>query len=151
MQQTTPASIWKQQSPAGEGDVYTLPGSGHIARLVRPSLMALAVKAGQVPNTLSDAVIKFLIASDSDLHKTDEEKIASYRQNVRAYFEVAALCMVSPRLVLDRDPNYDADEVGPEAMHDRDIIWLYYDFTQGSSAARLAFRAPDDAGGAPSA
>jgi hypothetical protein len=137
----TPASAWRRQ--AQEGELYTLPGSGNVARLRRPSLMALLSGAGHVPNPLSDAVLRFMAVADDA--KTEAQKLEAYQRNVRVFVEIAKLCMVEPRLAIGRPPDYDAGEIAPDDLHDRDLLFIYYDVCQGPARALTEFRIqPDD-------
>lgn len=132
----TPATEWRKQST--DGELYRLPGSGHVARLRRPSLMALATRPGVIPNPLGDAVLRFL-ATTPDA-KTDAQQIDAYRTNARAFEEIAALCLVEPHLILDRTPNYDAGEIGTDDLSDRDYSFIVFTLTQGAASDVAPFR-----------
>src|SRR5512145_848762 len=48
--------------------------------------------------------------------------------------------LASPRLVLDREPNAAANEIGPLELADADYIWLYYQFVEGHASSVASFR-----------
>ena len=142
--QPTPASAWAQ---AAEGELYTLPGSGHIARLRQVSLVALAAGPG-VPNP----ILRLLAVEGTVDKETDQEKMDAYKRQARAFLEVAALALVEPRLVLDREPDPAKGEIGPQHLADQDLLWIYYDLVGGRAARLATFRAggsadPSDAPG----
>lgn len=142
----TPAAQWRRAST--DGELYTLPGSGHTALLRRPSLTALA-GAGAIPNPLSDAVLRLVLSRPAT---TEDERLANFRANARGFVEVAARCLVSPPMALDRAP--DDGEIGPNDLADLDYTWLFYEFVEGAAAARATFRAgraPVEPGGLPDA
>src|SRR5262245_61777009 len=99
----TSAADWKRST--ADGDLVRLPGSGHVARLVRPSLISLAATSNGVPNPFT-ADVQRLLASTAP-PKDDADRWSNYKRNARAYMEVAALCFREPRLVLDRPPAAD--------------------------------------------
>lgn len=131
----TSAAEWA--SARIDGQLVRLPGCGNIARLRRPSLTALAATTNGVPNPLSDAVIKLLTATPA---KSDSERLAAFLSNNRGMLEVAALCFISPVLVLDRAPNYEAGEIGPHDLTDLDISWIYFSWVEGDAAGVMPFR-----------
>jgi len=134
----TAARAWKRQTR--DGELYRLPGSGHVARLRRPSLMALAARAGDIPNPLADEVIKLLAGgAGSAMTETDETKrMQLFREHARAMVEVARLSFVEPRIA--DTPDYEAGEIAPEDLHDRDIMFCYFELAQGEAAALADFR-----------
>lgn len=139
----TNARAWRERRRAGE--LYTLPGSGLVARLRRPNLYALAATANGVPNGLSEAVLKLM---SSRPPASDAERVENVRRNSRAFLEVAALCLVEPPLALDREPT--DDELGPDDLSNLDLGWLYYTFVEGEAATAAMFRVvqSDGSGGA---
>lgn len=120
----TPARAW------GQAQLYRLPGCGHVARLRRPSPTALIARAGDLPNpVLSRALLSLLATNDET--STEAEQIAAYQRNARSYVEIAALAFVEPRLILDREPDYEVGEIAPEDLTDVDYVWIYYSLCQG--------------------
>lgn len=131
----SPVDDWYKTSE--EGELYRLPGSGHIARLRRPSLYALLTQASEVPNAFSADLTRLLaqpVAYD------DQEKAQRIRQNARAFQEAAALCFVEPKLILDRHPERSHGEIGPGQLADQDYLWLFYAFIEGESSGVESFR-----------
>ena len=119
------------------GGLYRLP-SGNVARLIRPSLLALAA-AGRIPNPLEAEVLKF-VALDSPSNLTEAEQLARYSEHAKVFVRVAARALVSPKLIIDRDPDPAANEISPEQLSDRDYSWIYYGFVEGSADESAAFR-----------
>lgn len=133
--QVTPASQWRRASQ--EGELYELPGSGMVARLKRPALLALAAKAGTVPNLLAQEVLR--LEGVSRTPKTEQEQIKNYQEFSQGYIEVAKLCFVEPRIV--DQPNYDNGEIAVTDLAEVDLFWLYSTFIKGDAKSRDEFRA----------
>lgn len=133
---STPALAWKKARE--EGELYTLPGSGNVARLIRPSLTALVGVTNGVPNPLSKEVMRLLAAAPPG--KAEEALFANIRNNSRAYMEIARMCLVEPRLALDKEPNYERGEIGPNDLADLDYAWIYHSFVEGAAADAAPFR-----------
>lgn len=127
----TLASAWN------DNGLYKLP-SGKIARLKRPGVLAVASIAGG-QNVISDATLRRL-NTDTPPPQTDEERAATIRANGRAYIEVAALCFVEPRLILDREVDYAMGEIAPSDIEDDDLLWLFFEFVGGGAAHAATFR-----------
>src|SRR5687768_951231 len=108
----TPASEW------ADTHLYRLPGCGHVARLRRPSLSAMATRVGQVSNPLSPELMRFLAVTDAKPAVTEEEQIESYCKHVTAYLHMAELAFVEPKFVLDHPPDYKKGEIGPGDLTD---------------------------------
>lgn len=133
----TPASAWRRATT--EGELIKLPGSGNVARLVRPPLSKLALTSGGAPNPLSRAVQSFLASREGVTPlRDDADRWESYKKNTRALQEIAALCLAEPKLALDRPPN--DDEIGPEDLTDLDYGWIYYTWLEGAAATIAPFR-----------
>jgi hypothetical protein len=122
---TTPAEAW------GAADLYRLP-SGNIARLRRPALLVMAVN-GLISNPY---LKRFLTGRDTAL--TDEERWRTYEENARGFLACAELCLVEPRLAVDRPP--EKGEIRPEQLSDADLQWLYFAFAQGGAEQAAPFR-----------
>ena len=139
----TPARDWRRATT--EGELYILPGSGHVARLRRPSLMALMVR-GVAPNPLSAEVVRMLALGTPDEHES--ARLDSFKRNAKAYLEIAALAFVSPRLILNREPNPDADEIGPDQVCDSDLMFIYQ-LAEGLAIETMPFRVVERDDGTP--
>jgi len=127
--QPTPAADWGAH-------LYTLP-SGKVARLRRPSLLAMIAR-GSLPNPVA-AKLHRLLTSD-DVPTSDEERLAQYAKTADTLVEIASLAFVEPRLILDRAPDYGNGEIGPFDLADRDLTWIYYTLTQGADDESAPFR-----------
>lgn len=139
----TPAREWKRQRT--EGDLYELPGSGNVARLARLSLSALAATGGP-PNDIADRILSLMAVELKTETMTPEKQLDTYKRNQKAFVEVAARVLLSPRLIIDREPNYEADEIGPQDLADRDYTWLFYTWINGTADQRRLFRAHQQSG-----
>ncbi len=122
---TAPAADW------GQADLYRLP-SGHVARLRRPGLMVMAVGG-----LISNPHLKRMLAG-RDVALTDEARWKVFEENARGFLACAELCLVEPRLAVDRPPQ--SGEIRPEQLADADLIWLYFEFAEGSAQQVTPFR-----------
>lgn len=130
-----------------------LPGCGEVVLLRRPSLMGMAMKGGRVPNPLTDEVLRY-IAVDSDVLSkfTPDEQVENWRENATVMIQIASLCFVHPRLILDRDVDDDNDdEIGPMDLTGVDYRFLIFTFVEGDAAALAPFLEPARTRGAASA
>lgn len=132
----TSAATWRRQ--AREGELYRLPGSGNVVRLRRPGLTALAANVGHIPNPLAREVLRLMSAAGEP--QTEDDRIESFQKSARAYVEVAALCFVEPRIVLDGEPNYEAGEIAASDVPDQDLVWLYWQFLEADADRSAPFR-----------
>jgi hypothetical protein len=132
---TTPTDARAWRRGREQGELFVLPGCGHVARLRRPSLTALAAATGGMPNPLSEKLIQLAMGRRAS---SDEQALEYYRRNSRAYLEAAALCFVEPRLVLDREPQ--EGEIGADDLTDLDYTWLYHSFITGGDHDVAPFR-----------
>lgn len=126
----TPADQWQQD------DLIRLP-SGPVARMKRPALMTLASR-GMIPNPYLDPIRK-LLAGRNGSGNTDEERWKIFDENYQAYLGVAQLALIEPRLVTDRDPG--PGEIGPQHLSDQDLLWIYFNYTEGDDSVIATFRA----------
>lgn len=126
----SPASAFRR------GGVYRLPHTGLAVELRWPGLFALAL-AGEIPNPLAAAVLRIVSGATGKEAEpaSDEDQIALYRRNARSFLAVAARCLVRPRLVLDREPDYERDEIGPGDLHENDVQWIFFQFVQEGPAS----------------
>lgn len=138
----TSASDWAAKTNVGFK--YRLPGSGNVARLKRPSLLAMAARGTSIPNPLSAEVLRYLTDKGDPLGEWDEEKRNEvYVKNAIAFVHIAVLCFVEPKIVTDRIPNYDKGEIGPEQLSDLDYQWITFSFVEGSVERTDPFRIDD--------
>src|SRR5262245_47008079 len=113
----TSAREWRQRA---QGELFTLPGSGNVALLKRISLVALAA-AGAVPNPILYEVLRMLVIEVPSPNTTSEpDQLRHYKRNQKAFIEVARRCLVSPVLIVDREPDTNQNEIGPDDLADRD-------------------------------
>lgn len=133
----TPATEWRRQRT--DGDLFVLPGSGNVARLRRVSLTALAA-AGAIPNDTADRVLRLMAIEIKAEQLSDEQQLAVYKRNQRAFIDVAARCLVAPVLIVDGAPDYERDQIGPDDLADRDYTWLFYSWINGTADQVSPFR-----------
>lgn len=132
----SPASAWRRM--AQEGELYRLPGSGLVMRLKRPGLTALARKVGHIPNPLSREVLRLMSAAEKPAG--EDAAVESFQRSAQAYGEAFALCAVEPKVILDREPNYEAGEISINDVPDQDLVWVYWTFLEGDAAISGTFR-----------
>ncbi len=130
----TPASSWRRARE--EGELIRLPGSGNVARLIRPPLSQMALSSNGVPNPLSREVQKLLAGTAPP--KDEEARWKNYQANMRGMQEIAALCLKEPRLRLDGPPQ--EGEIGPEDLTDLDYTFLLYTWVEGAAESVAPFR-----------
>jgi hypothetical protein len=137
----TPARAW------AAGTLVQLPGSGHAARLRKPSLRAL-LHAGKVPSSLVDSVYRLVQGLIAAPEQPPEQQRQKFMEDSAAFVYVASQCFVEPRLVTDKAPDYDKGEIGPDDLSDLDYIWIFYTWTEGSAEQEAPFRLGAGAGNA---
>lgn len=130
----TPAGLWRRQRE--EGELIRLPGSGNVARLIRPPLAHLVLSSNGVPNPLSRNVQKLLAGTPPP--KDEHARWANYQANVRGMQELAALCLLEPKLRLDGPPG--EGEIGPEDLADLDYTFIVYTWVEGAAEQVAPFR-----------
>lgn len=123
-----------------------LPGSDIQAELQMPSLYHLILQASGVPDPRLAAVLKLLDGENPFKPLTDKERGAQLAANARGLYEVAALCMVQPKLILDRAPT-GADEIGPADLPFGDLEVVYYNFFRNPRRAESAAEPADQSDG----
>lgn len=62
---------------------------------------------------------------------------------VRGLYAVTALCLVSPQLVLDREPNREADEIDTTDLSWADLEAVYFGYFRGYTRKASAPTPPD--------
>lgn len=124
-----------------QGIPVMLPGSGAVAVLKRVSLMAMSLKAGHVPNPLTAEVLRWIATNDDILAKlTPDQEIDNYRENSGVFAQIASLCFVHPRMILDRAVDDDNDdEIGPNDIADRDYTFIVFKWVEGNAAELAPF------------
>ena len=117
----TTAGAWKKRS---EPERKMLP-SGPIVLVKRASVVALALT--HLPNPLIESVLEHYANTSADDVAAQMllEPVERLKQNAKAYVDVARITLVKPTLVVDRAPDYDADEIGPGDLMSEDYAFLY--------------------------
>jgi hypothetical protein len=97
---------------------------------------------GQIPNPLSAKVIKLLtLATQKEIEaRTAEQREAALLSNSEAFVGIAELAFIEPKVISDRAPDYSKGEIGPADLSNRDLVWLFYDFVEGTAADVADFR-----------
>lgn len=134
----TPATEWAAMA---EGEMLRLPGSGKWARLKKVPILAMIAFAGKAPNKLADEVLRFNAIS-ANRNANEQQQVEEYKKNSRAFLRMAEMVFVEPRLVIDREPDFTAGEIGPFQLYDVDIMWIYFTFLKGEDHELDPFRAP---------
>lgn len=134
----TPASTWRRKRE--EDELIRLPGSGNIARLVRPPLAQMVLSSNGAPNPLSRHVQKLLAGTPPA--KDEQARWENYQANTRGMQELAALCLVEPKLRLDGPPS--EGEIGPEDLTDFDYTFITYTWVEGAAEAVAPFRVAEE-------
>jgi hypothetical protein len=130
----TPASVWRRGRE--EGELIRLPGSGNVARLIRPPLASMALSSNGVPNPLSRDVQRLLAGTAPP--KDEDARWRNYQANMRGMQEIAQLCLKEPILRLDGPPQ--EGEIGPDDLTDLDYTFLVYTWVEGAAEAVAPFR-----------
>ena len=133
-QTVTPASLWRKRRE--EGELIKLPGSGNVARLIRPPLASMVLTNHGAPNPLSRDVQRLL--SGTPPPKDEQERWKNYQQNMRGLQELAALCLAEPKLKLDGPPG--EGEIGPDDLTDLDYTFIWYTWVEGAADGVAPFR-----------
>lgn len=130
----TPASAWRKAREQGE--LIRLPGSGNVARLIRPPLASMVLSSNGVPNPLSRDAQRLLAGTAPP--KDEAERWANYQKNTRGMQELAALCLAEPKLKIDGPPG--ENEIGPDDMADLDYTFIVYTWLEGAAESVAPFR-----------
>lgn len=116
----TSAAEWKKRAA---GEPQTLP-SGPTVRLRRASVLALASQ--HAPNPFLRPVLTFYADVAQNLADIDQmEPPERLKAHAEIYLGVAYADLVEPRLVLDREPDYDAGEIGAHDLTREDLEFIY--------------------------
>ncbi len=125
------------------GKLYRLPGSGAVVRLRRPGLTGL-IACGNVPNPIAASVLRFLADSPNPGSKPSPEELREqYEQNSESFVAIASLAFVEPKLILDREPDENADEIGPDDVSDLDYMWIVGTLVEGAASDLATFQVDD--------
>lgn len=132
----TSAAEWREF--AREGALYKLPGSGRVMRLRKPSLMAMSVKAGYVPNPLQNEVLRFMAEVDQSNSyardpQSEAKQVEHYKKRVAAFLHIVVLAAVEPEVVLDGKADYGAGQINITDIPDRDIMWIVFSLVEGEA------------------
>ncbi len=108
--------------------------SGKTANLVRPSMMNVMTREGNIPNSLQQFIF-------SGGHKTmDDNDPETMRALMFLADRLAIAAFSSPRVVTGREPNYDADEMALDDIDDTDKLFLLNWVMQGGEPAEALAR-----------
>lgn len=93
---------------------HTLRGSGMEVTFQMPNLYTLILSHIKIPNPSTARILELLEGAGLLSTATPAQQAAYARDTLMGAMELASLCLVEPRLVLDREPG--EGEVGPEAF-----------------------------------
>jgi hypothetical protein len=127
------------------GEKWVLPGTGDVVLLRRPGLRAQAAGVGVIKNGLSDRTIKFVarLSASSLLdqeNKTEAEQMQAFQEETEVFYEILEQAFVSPKFVYRREPNEEANEIGPEDVGDYNVTWIVYRYCMGAVEEIERFR-----------
>jgi hypothetical protein len=112
------------------GEKWVLPGTGDVVLLRRPGLRAQAAGVGVIKNGLSDRTI----------NKTEAEQMQAFQEETEVFYEILEQAFVSPKFVYRREPNEEANEIGPEDVGDYNVTWIVYRYCMGAVEEIERFR-----------
>lgn len=130
-------------------ETRTLP-SGREVVLKMPDLYRMLATTRGVPNPALASVLK-LLAGEGNVEAANElERLKSMQAQIRGLYEIARLCLVSPKLRLDLAEGEEPDEgeIGPEELPLADAEVIYFGFFRLGPVRRAGTR-DADAGAAP--
>jgi hypothetical protein len=91
-----------------------LQGSGQTVEFAMPNLYQLVASHAKHLNPMTARIIELLEGYGPQPSASKEQRDAYARDSLMGAMELASLCLVSPRLVLDREPG--EGEVDPSAF-----------------------------------
>ena len=112
-------------------DTYTLP-SGRRVTLAMPDMYAILATVGRVPSQQMVDVLNLLQAEGALDSDPDMNRFLLKRNEVRGMYAIAALCMVEPKLSLDREP--PAGALVPSDLSFADVEVIYWGSFRGARA-----------------
>ena len=92
----------------------TLRGSGMVVEFAMPNLYQILGSNAKV-NPMTGRIVELLEGYGPGISATPDQRTAYARDTLLGAMELASLCLVKPKLVLDREPADDS-EIGPEAF-----------------------------------
>jgi hypothetical protein len=113
-------------------DTEILP-SGRVVKLAMPPLYSILATVGGVPSQIIMDALAILTAEGVHRPKPigGDDLMARQIRYVRGLYAIAALCLVSPTLVLDREPDPAANEIGQADLTWADVEAVYYGYFRG--------------------
>jgi hypothetical protein len=95
---------------------HILKGSGMEIVFSMPDLYQLVLSNVKAPNPMTSRIMELLEGYGLVGATTAAQRTAYAQETYLAAVELASLCLVNPKLVLDREPDESAGEVGPSAF-----------------------------------
>ncbi len=95
---------------------HTLKASGMDIVFAMPDVYQLILSNIKAPNPMTARIIELLEGYGLIGTTTPAQRAVYAQETLMAAIELASLCLVSPKLVLDREPDESAGEVGPSAF-----------------------------------
>jgi hypothetical protein len=136
-------------------DTITL-SNGVVGHLEMPDLYAILAAVGTVPSPETARVLRLLEGTGALEQQNYGQQLAGQRDFWQGMYEVAALCMVEPRLIL-RDTDRMGvpitrrpDDLSPRDLSLNEVQAIYYRFFLGK-AAQLGVTPQQPGGPAPAA
>lgn len=95
---------------------HKLKASGMDIVFAMPDVYQLILSNIKAPNPMTARIIELLEGYGLIGTTTPAQRTQYAQETLMAAIELASLCLVSPKLVLDREPDESAGEVGPAAF-----------------------------------
>lgn len=104
----------------------TLSG-GRVVSLAMPDMYTILATNGRAPNPGMGAVLRLLEGAGALEQQNLLQRLNGLAEYYRGLYEVAALCLVAPRLRLDGG-EAGSDEITPRDLAFNDVQQIYYSF-----------------------
>jgi hypothetical protein len=124
---------------------YLLPGCKRTVRLVMPNLYAVVSKVGGIPSPALAAVLKLLNGENLLQTPNEAQRMVNAAANIRGLYEIAALCLDEPKLVLDGPVSERC--LGPDEIPLGDLEVIYWRFFRAGIRESPTAVAPVNPGG----
>ncbi len=110
--------------------------TGLTVKLQMPNMYALFAKSGSgIPNPAIASIYRLLEGSEALQAQGIMQRFSSLNEFYRGLYEIAALCLVTPKLRLEGTPG--EGEIGPDDLCWNDLYRIYFQFFCSHPTARL--------------
>lgn len=121
---------------------WTLP-SGLVVTLKMPPFYQMLTTSRGVPNPAVAAVLALLAGEGHDEAVNEMERLKALKARMRGLYEVAAMCMVTPKVRLDlKDGEQPHEgEISPDDLGIADLEHIYFGFFRNGAGFAARSRA----------